>query len=261
MVHKRTVDARESTDKNFDHWKARFKVAAGAYEQGKLTEARSLLFRALTEAEGIADKDFAVPASNLGLAVVSMDQGHDKESKELFSKGLNSLASRSDNASRELHAAGLRFFARWHERQKDLTESERCLRESVETLKSLGQGSAVQLAYSLCDLSFVLILTDRVEEADALLKAAIEILIATVGKEDDSYDWAKMLYQTCHSRNDENLLIETFELAATSFQYKVGARHPNLIRAMNAYARALKQRGLTEQLNDAKERFSALLKT
>lgn len=38
------------------------------------------------------------------------------------------------------------------------------------------------------------------------------------------------------------------------------ALYPNLVRALNAYADALRQRGLTEELSDAKEKFSALMR-
>ncbi len=259
-THKRAVDAHQSTDPKFSHWKGRFKVAAGAFEQGKLKEARTLVYKSLLEAEQLDDRDFAVPGSQLAMAVISMEQGDLKESNEYFDKGLNKLRGHADPACQELYAAGLRFKAIWHEHNKDLSSAEACLRESIKILKDLSIGSSVQLAYSLSDLGYIMIRTDKIPEADALIKSAIEILTATVGKEDSSYEWAKMLYQVCHTKGNEDLFIATFELSATQLQYKVGGRHPNLIRALHAYAAALKERGMTEKLHEVKENFVALYK-
>ena len=259
MVHKRVVDALETADPKFKHWRTRFKTAAGAFKQGELTETRALMFRALAEAEGLQDKGFAVPASNLGIAIINLQQGNLKESKEYFDKGLSAVKTQPDHASAELYAAGLRFRAMLHEREGDLVEAENCLRESVAVLQKLSEESAVQLAYSLCDLSFILVRTEQIEEAALLIRSAMEILLATVGSEDPTFDWAKVIFQVCHIGKDEELLMETFELSATKWQYKVGAKHPNLIRALNVYAAALKKRGNTERLNELKENFSGLL--
>ncbi len=259
MVHKRVVDALETADPKFKHWRTRFKTAAGAFEQGELTETRALMFRALAEAEGLDDRSFAVPASNLGIAIINMQQGNLKEAKEYFDKGLNAAKGQPDRASEELYAAGLRFRAMLHEREGALTEAENCLRESVSVLQNLSTDSAVQLAYSLSDLSFILVRLDQIEEASLLIRSAMEILLATVGTEDPTFDWAKMIFQVCHVGKDEELLMETFEMSATKWQYKVGAKHPNLVRALSVYAAALKKRGHTERLEELKENFSGLL--
>ncbi len=260
-THKHAVDARKSTDPKFMHWKSRFKLAAAVFEEGNASEARTLIYKTLMEAEGLADRDFAVPASQIAMAIVCMEEGNLKESKEYFDKGLNSLRLLGDDAGRELYAAALRFKAMWHDQNQDLTSAETCLRESVDILKNQAGASAVQLACSLNDLSFVLIRSEQLEEASELIRASMGILANTVGVEDASYDWAKMLYQVCLTRNDEALFIETFELSATELQYKRGGKHPNLVRALNAYAAALKKRGMTEQLEEAKEKFVALYKS
>ena len=259
MTRKRAVDAKESTDNKFARWKARFKAVTGAFEQGKLTEARTLLYKSSLEAEGLQDKDYAVPVCNIGMAIISMEQGKLDEAKQFFDKGLNSISHKSDPASREMYAAGLIFKAIWHERQGDLTEAERCLKESVDVLKDLGADAAVQLAYSLSDLGFILARTDRIDEAEPLVMAAMEILSATVGRDDATYDWAKMIYQACANSSDDAMLAETFEYSVTKLQYKVGAHHPNLTRALNIYAAGLKKRGMTDRLKQAEKSFSALL--
>jgi tetratricopeptide (TPR) repeat protein len=259
MVHKRVVDAIETADPKFKHWKTRIKTAAGAFEQGELTETRALMFRALAEAEGLQDKAFAVPACNLGIAVVSLQQGNLKESKEYFDKGLSAVRTQPDPASVELYAAGLRFRAMLHEREGDLAEAENCLRESVSILQKLNAESAIQLAYSLSDLSYILVRTEQIEEAALLIRSAMEILIATVGSEDPTFDWAKIIYQICHFSRDEESLMETFEMSAIKWQYKVGAKHPNLIRALSVYAAALKKHGHTERLKELIDNFSGLL--
>lgn len=261
MVRKRVVDARTSTDEKFKHWKTRFKSASIVYEQGDFKEARTLMFRAKMEADSLnpVDRDFAVPACQIALAILSMAQGHMDEAKEYFDKGLNRVQTGADDATTELYAAGLRFLSHWHAVNNDIPEAERCLRESVKLLEGLGEESAVQLAYSLCELCCLLLGTDQLDEATALIKPAMEILLVTVGPEDPSMDWAKWIYQTCVTKGDDELMTEMFERSATQYQYKVGARHPNLVRALNAYATAMKKRGLTEKLESLKERFAALV--
>jgi len=259
MSRKRAIDARESADPKFRHWKSRFKAATAAFEMGKLAEARSAVYLSLMEAESLPDRSFAVPVCHVGMAVISMHQGNQKEAKEFFDKGINALSHQSAADTSEVYAAGLRFFAIWHEQNGDLEEAERCLRESVSILQELGNESAVQLAYSLSDLCYILVMRGQMEEAGTLIRSATEILAITVGEDDPSYDWAKIIYQVCLNKHDQEMLQEMFEDSMTVFQYKVGAKHPNLVRALNAYAAALKKRGLTEKLEGLKKNFSALL--
>ena len=258
MSRKRAIDARESKDPKFIHWKSRFKAATVAFEMGKLDEARTVIYRSLMEAESLSDKNFAVPVCHVGMAVVSMNQGKEREAKEYFEKGINALSPQSEADTRELYGAALRFYGHFHERNQDLAEAENCLRQSVAVLKELGAESAVQLAYSLADLSSILIRTGQIDEADVLIKSAIEILVATVGTDDPSYDWAKLIYQVCLNKNDRDMLEATFEDSVTTMQYKLGARHPNLVRALSAYGEGLKKRGLTDKLEALKEKFQAL---
>ncbi len=261
MARKRVVDAHASTDEKFRHWKTRFKSAALVYEQGDFKEARTLMFRAKMEAESLnpSDRDFALPTCHLGIAILSMAQGDLNEANEYFDKGLNRAATGADDSATELYAVGLRFRAHWHMLQDDNAEAEKCLRESVKILEELGEDSAVQLAYSLCDLCCVLLRTDQIDEATSLIKPAMEILLASVGPEDAAMDWAKMIYQTCLSKGNEELLAEVFDRSAMQYQYKVGARHPNLVRALNTYATTLKKRGLIEKLEGIKEKFASLV--
>lgn len=260
MVRKKAVDAHVSTDPKFHHWKSRFKAATGAFEMGMPAEARTLVYRSMMEAEGLKDSKFAVPVCQIGLAVISMEQGKQKEAKEFFEKGLRALEHQTEEDAQEAYAAGLRFFAIWHEQNGDLTEAENCLRQSVNILKEFGQESAVQFAYSLSDLCYVLIRNGKLEEAETLIPAALGILNVTVGEDDPTYDWAKMIYRICLNKNDEALWMENFEASVNHLQLKVGEKNPNLVRALNAYAEALKKRGLTEKLESMKENFAALLK-
>lgn len=260
-TRKRAVDARESDDPKFKLWKSRFKAVAGAFEMGvskeDLLEIRTTSYRALMEAEGLKemkDRDFAVPASQIALAVISMAQGNLKESDELFEKGLSSLRTQSDRSCRELYAAGLRSRAMWHERNDDLQSAEACLRESIDILENTATASALQLAYSLADLCFVLLQCDQLEEAETLIHSSLELIEAT-GQDDPLYDWANMLNQVCMSEHDMKSFIDTFEISVTRAEYKLGSHHPNLIRVLNAYATALKKRGMTEKFEEVQKRL------
>lgn len=257
MQRERAVDSLESTSSELRHWKGRFKAAAGAFEVGEVTEARELVFRALMEAERLEESYFAVPACNVALGVISTTQDKLKEAKEYFDKGLGALASRPDDACQELYGAGLRLFAQWYEKQEQFVETEACLKQSVEVLKPLS--SPVQLAYSLCDLGFALVRTGRAEEAEPLVYAAMDLLLHSVGEEHQGFEWAKMIYQSISYRGDEESLCDVFEMSATKMQYKSGAHHPNLLRALGAYAPALKKRGLTDKLEHLKSVFLAFL--
>ena len=259
MSRKRAIDARESHDPKFIHWKSRFKAATVAFEMGKLDEARTVIYRSLMEAESLKDKNFAVPVCHIGMAVVSMNQEKEREAKDYFEKAINALSGQPEADTRELYGAALRFYAHFYERKNDLSEAENCLRQSIAVLRELGPESAAQLAYSLADLAAIMVRTGQLEEADVLVKSAIEILVATVGTDDPSYDWAKLIYQVCLNQNDREMLELVFEDSVTAMQYKLGARHPNLVRALNAYGTALRKRGLTEKLEHLKEKFSALV--
>lgn len=234
-----------------------FKSATMAFEAGKLAEARTAAFRSLAEAEHLREnRDFAVAACNLGIAIISMHQGKQKEAKEYFDKGLSPLASSSDPALQELHAAGLRFLAAWHERQGDLDSAQQCLRDSIKTLSALGVDSSVQLANSFADLAFILLRQGHFEEAEPLVESAMEITRATIGREDPSYDWAKMIYQICLNQGNQQILADSFEESATKLMYAAGPSYPNLGRAMTVYLAALKEKGLTERYDDASEKFA-----
>ncbi|MGD9683913.1 MAG: tetratricopeptide repeat protein [Candidatus Obscuribacterales bacterium] len=259
MVSKRAVHSRESADKDFIKWRSRFQVATSAFEMGELKEARTLLFRLLEVAKTLDDNDFAIPASQLGIAIVSMEQGKLEESREYFDQGLSALSSSSDPACQELYAAGLRFFAIWHEKQDRLEEAERILRDSIERLKRLGNETAVQLAYSICDLCFVLIRQERMDEAEKLIESALDILKVTVGKDDPKYDWAKMLYKAC-LQQEEELKADAIEFLTQQLQWKAGPNHPNLVRAVTAYEAALHKRGMVERIETARERFTSILR-
>lgn len=259
MASKRAIHARESDDKEFVKWRSRFQVATSAFEMGELKEARTLLFRLLEVAKKLDDNDFALPASQIGIAIVAMEQGKLEESKEYFDQGLSALSASADPSCQELYAAALRYLAIWHEKQDRIEEAERILRDSIERLKRLGNDAAVQLAYSICDLCFMLIRQDRVDEAEKLIESALEILKVTVGKDDPKYDWAKMLYKAC-LQEDAELKADAIEFLAQQLQWKAGPNHPNLVRAVTAYEAALRKRGMSDRIETARERFTSILK-
>lgn len=257
MSRKRVVDSKQSTNSKFNHWKMAFKSSTMAFEIGKLDEARTAVFRSLAEAEHLKEnRDFAVAACHIGIAIISMHQGKQKEAKKYFDKGLPHLASSADPSLQELHAAGLRFLAVWHERQGDLDSAQQCLRDSIKTLSELGVDSAVQLANSLADLAFILVRQGHFEEAEPLVESAMEITRATIGREDPSYDWAKMIYQVCLNQDNRQVLADSFEESATKLMYTAGPSYPNLGRAMTVYLAALKEKGLTERYDEASEKFA-----
>ncbi len=258
MVRKKAIDAKESTTREFEHWKRGWKAAAMGFEQGMLAEARTAAFRSLMEAESLEDRDFAVPVCNIGIAVISMEQGKLDESKVYFDKGMASLASQGDPASQEFYAAALRLLAIWHERKGDLSEAEKCLHESVRILSSLGAESSAELANSLSDLALILVREHKVVEAEPLIIKAMAAMAQTVGKDDPRYDCAKLVYEVCLNHQDLEMLAETLEVSLKRLQYKVGARSPNLLRALNAYSSALKEHGMLDRLDSLKENFSPL---
>lgn len=259
MATGRVVDAVETTDKKFIHWKMRFKAAAGAFEEGRFKEARTLMFRTLYEADSLDQKAFAIAASTLGIAVISLSEDKLDESKSHFEKGLRAAAVLPDSAGRQLHAAGLRFFATWFERKGDLAESEARLRESVRLLQAV-EGGSIQLAYSMADLAAILVRRGEVEEAHKLIVPAVRTLATTVGIESPQYDFAKMVFEVCSNRNDEENLLCMFEMSASKIQYKMGDKYPSLVRALHAYAEGLTKRGLKEHLEEIKGNYSALMR-
>ncbi|MCA9803753.1 MAG: tetratricopeptide repeat protein [Cyanobacteria bacterium HKST-UBA02] len=260
MIRTRAIDARHSNDPRYKRWKARFRSGVLAYEEGKFDEARHVLFLALRAAEQLDESDFAVPACYLALGVLETDIGKMEQARESLAKAENLLKNQQGDDCRELYACLLRYKADWFDRNHDKAQAEKLLRESVKILRELGVDSSVQLANSLSDLCFLLVRVGRLDEAEDLILAAMDIYASTVGRADPAYDWAKMIYQICLNKQDEEALFDAFEMSATSLQYKVGAQNPHLVRALKIYAHALKERGMKDNLERARDKFTALIK-
>lgn len=261
MIRTKVIDAKQSDDPKFAKWKARFRSGALAFEEGKLDEANHVFFLALHGADKLKERDFAIPACHLAIGIIATDKGKMKEALKSLLTAETLLRGHEDKACRELYGCLLRYKADWHDRNHEKEEAERLLRQSVSVLTDLGVDSSVQLANSLSDLCFLLVRTNKLTEAEPLILSALDLYAKTLGRESPAYDWAKMIYQICLNKEDEEALYQMFEMSATTLQYKVGAQNPNLVRALKIYAHALKNKNMTESLDRAREKFQALIQS
>ena len=106
----------------------------------------------------------------------------------------------------------------------------------------------------MSDLAGLYVLQERFDEANQLIMGAMPLLALTVGPEDKEYARADILHSLCQA-NDADLL-EIAEACGIKLQYQFGAQHPTMIRALRRYVKALKERGDTARLEDAKRTFA-----
>lgn len=254
MVKKRITEALASQDTQTKQWRMRFACARMAYEEGNLREAENLLLRLQEPAEHLHEHAFAVNTVRVGLAAVQISEGRMEEARTNLHRTISALEGSTDPALQEVYGVALRFFAQLLIDLNEQDQAERELQKSISTFQDIGPDGAVQLAYSMSDLAGLYVMQGRLEEANQLITGAMQLLALTVGSEDKEYARADILHSLCQA-NDEDLL-EIAEACGIKLQYQFGAQHPTMIRALNRYVKALKERGDVARLENAKQTFA-----
>jgi hypothetical protein len=252
MVKKKIIESVTATDSKSRRWKSLFTAGKIAYENGEWRQAESLLARARELARELPESSFAVPASEIGVAVVALARRQAQDAASRLQKCVSELRNHSKSSHKELLAVALRFHAQALVDVGDERNAEKELQESASILSELGVDAGVQLAYTLCDLCGVYLMQGRISDAEDLITSAMEILFAVLGPESAEYARADMIYAVC--REPEEQLSKTSE-GIERLEYVFGDRHPNVSRVLGRYLKVLAERGEATKLDEAKERF------
>lgn len=252
MIKSRVNDSITYTDAKSRRWKSLFEAGRMAYESGELRQAASLLARARELANELKQHSFAANASDIGLAAIALAEGKHRDVANRLQKIIANLRGNSEDDHKELLAIALRFHAEALVELGDPREAEKELKEAIEILQGLGIEGCVQLSYTLCDLCGLYLVHGRVSEAEQYITTAMQILFAVLGPDSAEYSRADMIYAVCQQQEAQ---MEMVHDGIQRMQYMFGSKHPNVARALNRYCKVLKERGDTERLAKAEERF------
>ncbi|MBX9567269.1 MAG: tetratricopeptide repeat protein [Candidatus Obscuribacterales bacterium] len=254
MVKKRIIESITSTDTKSRRWKSLFASAKMAYEAGELRQAESLLARARELAHELPEHIFAEHATQIGIAAIYLAKKKPRDAESLLRRSLSVLESNPDPALKELYAVSLRFHADALRASGDENEAEKTLKKSAAILEDLGNDAAVQLGYTLCDLSGLYLLQGRLSEAQEYIETAMAILFVVLGPEAPEYTRADMIF-AASKYSDADELKDMAADGIMKMEYMFGEHHPNITRALDRYMKVLAQKGDESRLEAAKERF------
>ena len=260
MSNGRLTDAVTATDSNSRLWKTRIATARMAYEQGELHEAANQLTRAMELAKHMKERTYAVNTTTIGLGAVRIAMGQLKEAERHLKDAMSALEASSDKDLSKLYAIALRFYADLLSERGDEESAERQLQNSASILEGLGADGCVQLAYTLCDLGSLYLRKSGHDAAEQYILAAMDLILATLGPEDPEFARADVMYHLCHSTSELEML-DVAEAGMTKLQFILGSKHPHMMRTARRYTKALKDRGDSTRLEEAKRRFAGLEKT
>ncbi|HEY9712473.1 MAG TPA: hypothetical protein V6C72_03325, partial [Chroococcales cyanobacterium] len=231
-----------------------FAAARLAYHEGELRRAETLLARAREMTRELPERAIAEAATDVALGGIYVAESRMREADLCLQKCMTSLQSFADPAHKELLAVALRFHSEALVDAGDVRGAEKELERSADILLELGSDSAVQLAYTYSDLCGLYITQGRFSEADRYMSLAMQIIGTVFDAENPAYVRADMLYELSHPMT-EDARMELVSNGLQKMEYAYGAHHPHIKRALLRYFKALDERGLTEKMKSAVERF------
>lgn len=259
MRKQKLTDAIASNDPETRMWKARFSAAKAAYEMSDFHQCESLLHRAMEQAQSLEDSKFAINTCRVGLGASLIATGKIDQAREQLQAAINDISDNGDVALRELSALAHRFYAEVLTEAGDQPAAEDHLKTAIETLEQLGSECAVPLGYTLSDLATLYVTQEKMKEAKELLFSAMDLLEGALGPENPEYIRANLIYNLCESKGEEEMLSQV-EDSIFRMQYQLGQKHPSITRALRWYLKKRQERGETERITEAKERFGMHVK-
>ncbi len=254
MVKKKITEGVTANDSKSKRWRAMFSVARMAYESGEFRQAESLLARALELAKQLPEHSFAEQTTQIATAAVYLAEDRLKEAEGRLEKSISELRTCPESTHKELLAVALRFHAQSLANRGDDRDAEKELLESANILKDLGSDGFVQWAYTLCDLCGLYVSQGRLSEAEHNIVEAMRILGVVFGTECPEYVRADMIYTVSMPMQDDTRM-EAAGDGIVKMEYMYGAKHPNIKRAFDRYAKVLNERGESTRLHNLRERF------
>ncbi|HEY9791346.1 MAG TPA: hypothetical protein V6D22_13165 [Candidatus Obscuribacterales bacterium] len=184
--------------------------------------------RTSTTAQQLKEHVFAVNSTRVSLIAVQIGQGRLLEATANIRRAISALQDSADPAEQELYGVTLRFSAQLLSDAGERLIAEIKLRESIEVFERVGDNASVQLAYSLSELACLCAAEGRFSEAHQQIVRAMNLLAASVA-----------------------------EASGIQLQSQFATAHPTIVRALKRYLTALRSRGETARLEEAKRTFDA----
>jgi tetratricopeptide (TPR) repeat protein len=259
-TNKHLIDSISSDDPKNKIWKSRMAVARMAYHEGQFKDAEHLLALLLEQSKELKESTFATASTYCGLGAVCAATNRIEQAQKYYELGLNLVQASRDKADSELCAVILRFQANLLWDKDDLSGAQRNLERSVELLTAVGENGEHLLALSLCDLSFLHIIANRLDLAKPLIAKAMSIISRTSEAGSADYLRADMIYQLSIPGLDQESKYNIFLDTAIKEQYQLGSHNPHLVRALARFAVSAKESGRTDLIDLAKEHFEFLAK-
>lgn len=259
-ANKHLIDSISSDDPKNKIWKSRMAVARMAYHDGQFKDAEHLLMLLLEQSKELKDSNFATASTYCGLGAVCAATQRTEQAQKYYDLGLNLVQGSKDKADSELCAVILRFQANLLWDLDDFAGAQHKLEQSVALLTAVGEPGEHLLALSLCDLSFLQIIANRLDLAQPLIGKAMGIISRTYEPGSAEYLRADMIYQLSIPGIDQESKYNIFLDTAIKEQYQLGSHNPHLVRALARFAAAAKESGRADLIEIAKEHFEFLAK-
>jgi tetratricopeptide (TPR) repeat protein len=234
-------------------------MAKAAYDAADLKSCETLLFRLLEQGKSLKESVFATNTCKVGLAMVYLASDKVDAAEKQLKEVVNALAGSASEALDELRAVALRFHAQALMEKGDEQGAQNELDEAVQVFEKIGPQGAAQLAYALSDLGGLKVRQGKLNEAKDYIFSALDLLETTVGPENPAYMKAEIMYSLCHTESKDEFLNST-EDAIVKMQYEYGYKHPDIVQALRRYTKARMDRGETDKIAEAKEKFPLLEK-
>lgn len=254
MPMKKITEAVSSNDQQTKCWKQLFAAGRMAYEAGEFRQAESLLARALEVAHNLPERSLAENITEVGVGATLVAEQRSKEAVRELTKCISALEGSGDSMQKELLAVGLRYRAEALIESGDERTAEMELERSADLLTNLGSDALVQLAYSLSDLSGLLVKHGRKREAEKYILSAMKILGEVLGTQHAEYMRAQMVY-TLTLLMEDTSLVDSAADGIRQMEYVYGAKHPHVTEAVDHYIALLEQQGNKVKIEEAKSMF------
>ena len=254
MAKKRITEGVTSNDPKTKRWRSLFSAARMAYGEHKFKEAETLLARAALIASELPEKTFALNTTEIASAAIYIADNRRRDAAKKLEKCIRDLESYTESSHKELLAVAIRFHAQTLSEEGKDRDAEIEIKRSIEILTNLGTEARVQLAYSLCDLGGLFVKQERYLEGQNHMLKAMKILSEELGTESGEYARSDMIYQLSLPMTEDSRM-EFAADAIERLQYRFGANHPSITRAINNYLKVLHERGDKAKLEEAVRKF------
>jgi tetratricopeptide (TPR) repeat protein len=229
-----------------------------AYNRGELHDAERLGLRALLDAEETTNPEYARAVTLNCLALVCLATNRLSEAEHYLDSAERSAYADPGYSQYEIAGSILRSKANLMTHQRKYSEAERLFSESLSLLEKGLPDSAFEMGRCLCDKAGMYLLQRRLSEAMPLATEALKRLTKADSEDVAALEKSNFIINACACGEDEEKLFDLFQSTAVKWQYEVGPHNPELVRALNIFARYLLKKGKLDLLESMKNNFSSV---